>query len=119
MKEEDFTKYLEKFNGLFSEYSEWHPTRANKEHKDDFGNDIEYGEIYYKREYGAGYHQVFKISGKSLAIIFQILFWQNRSFEDFAEHGAKEKEKTRMQRLQDATMKFSLPLENDTKKDQK
>lgn len=75
---------LEKLNALGSEYSQWHATKARKEHECEFGCKIKSDEIYYKKEYGA-WHEVSKLCENCMDKVLFLTIGINRTIQDIAE----------------------------------
>lgn len=86
MNEEDkLWKDVRRLNALLGSYSAFVETTARKEHEDEFGNKINEGELYFKRQVGEGYHQVVKISKNSMNQIIEIIFGRSQHLVDLAD----------------------------------
>lgn len=73
---------------LFRELSPgvpWKATRASKDHVDDFGDKIKRGEVHYTRYYPPAFHNVERLSRKSMEAVLYVLFRNNLEIKTFAE----------------------------------
>ncbi len=107
---DELNKKVEILNAFISEYFPWQLTRANKDHIDLFGETIEKGESYYKRQCGAAYDDVLKLSQLAMARLCHALFRSTSLLEPIAEQILKG----RWEKMQEAVNKlkfddFSVP----------
>src|SRR5437588_2526362 len=86
---------VEQLNALFPRHSAWEHTRAAKAHEDHFGARISPGDMYFKRQAGAGYHEVVKLSRLSMDRLIFALRCGNPVYSDVAEHLQALREKDR------------------------
>ena len=63
----------------------WSPTKARKHHVDEYGVEIKEGEIYYKREVGAGWGSAIKLAKTSMEAFLFSLFYGNQGLEVIAD----------------------------------
>lgn len=74
--------------GLFRELSPsipWKATTAAKDHIDDFGGRIKRGEVHYTRSYPPAFHNVERLSRKSMEAVLCVLFRNNQEIEALAQ----------------------------------
>ncbi len=83
--DEEFNLYFDRLNTITSKYRLWSPTKARKHHVDEYGVEIEEGEIYYKREAGAGWGSSIKLAKKSMITFLFTLFYGNRGLVDIID----------------------------------
>ena len=89
----DFEEQLEKFNSFYSAAGDWKPTQARKKHEDEFGNNIEIGDVYFKKSICRFSNYDLKLSKKSIDVLFGLLFEEPSSFNALGEELAKERRK--------------------------
>ncbi len=77
-----FNDYLRKLNALYSMYDRWEHTVARKDHDDEFGAHIKPREIYFKRQYGAAWDEVLKLSRRSMEMMIFWIFNGNFGLEE-------------------------------------
>jgi hypothetical protein len=100
---EEFDDMLDKLNALNPSAFPWQRTKARKEHEDLFGETIRDGEIYIKRQVGAGWGDDIKLSRLSMERMLYALFPANPSLEGLAE----EVIEARLKERQKAHRRFS------------
>jgi hypothetical protein len=92
--DEEFREMVEKLNALTPFAFPWQPTTARKAHEDHFGEAIQDGEVYFKRQVGAGWSDAIKLSRLSMERMLDALFSANPGLEGIAEriHEARQEE---------------------------
>lgn len=88
--EQDFKDKLEKLNAFMDPLVQWEPTKARKEHIDEFNRTINIGETYYKRKYAFNFNHITKLSRKSMDSLLFMMFEGNPHLEYMAEDAIKE-----------------------------
>lgn len=106
-KQEEFEQMVKKLNALYSKMSPWRKTQARKKHEDLFGETIENGEVYFKREDGPAFDDVIKLSQLSMERLLLALFSGNYGLEESAQHVHEQRE----QELREAHARYS-PIDN-------
>lgn len=77
--DEEFEKQLKRLNAIMGPHWQFKNLQARKDHIDFFGDNIDEGEIYFNRQYGAGYHEIIKLSRSSIEkFIFCLLNGNDR-----------------------------------------
>ena len=72
--DESFWKAYRRLNALSGDWGGWQVTAARKEHEDLFGDQIKVGENYFKKQYGAAYSSVLKLSRSSMErVLFAVV----------------------------------------------
>lgn len=79
--DDELQAYVKLLNTLYYPSDEWRLVRARKDHDDLFGDQISEGEFYYKREYGAAWDDVIKVSRRSMDALMYCLFCGNLELE--------------------------------------
>ena len=97
---------VEKLNALNHPTFPWQWTQARKEHEDLFGETIQDGETYFKREIGAAWDSVIKLSRLSMERLLYALFSANLGLQEVGEEIAQQ----RQEELLEAHRRFS-PVE--------
>jgi hypothetical protein len=70
----EFEKALGRLNALTGGLFRWGETEARKQHKDLFGDVIRLRDIYFKRQYGAAYDSIVRLSRSSMdKVLFAVL----------------------------------------------
>jgi hypothetical protein len=92
---EEFDDMLDKLNALNPSAFPWQRTNARKEHKDLFGEAIRDGEVYFKRQVGAGWGDDIKLSRLSMERMLYALFGLNPGLEGLAEEIYKARREAR------------------------
>lgn len=82
--DQEFFPIFSKLNALFPQTSPWEETKARKEHKDLFGEIIQPGEIYYKRQDGMAFDENTKLSRLSMERLLHALFGRNWGLNELA-----------------------------------
>src|SRR2546423_661095 len=90
----EFASAVKQLNALCDASRPFQSTQANKDHRDAFGDTIERGESYFKREFGGGFGNDVKLSAASMERLCSALFFGNQQLvaiaEKLAERRAKE-----------------------------
>ena len=89
--DDEFNVAVEMLNALSDIYRPFQWTTANKEHVDEFGDKIDRGDSYFKRELGGGFGNVLKLSARSMEILCGCLFFNNRQLTAVAEKMVKQR----------------------------
>jgi hypothetical protein len=84
-KEDDFHAMVRKLNALCGSSFEWNYTQARKRHEDHFGEMIERGDIYFKRDLGGSFGNELKLSYDSMERLLFAVFASNFSLQRLAE----------------------------------
>jgi hypothetical protein len=87
-----FFENLDLLNTLMGAHP-WQEVRAKKDHIDEFGDKIAAGDSYYRREYGVAYHEVVKVSRRSMEIMLYAVLRGNRLLRDIARNLKEKQEK--------------------------
>lgn len=78
----EFNVDVKRLNALIRrDSSQWQYTQARKDHEDFFGVEIKIGESYFKRQYGAAYDDVLKLSRLSMERLLFAVFAGNSHLE--------------------------------------
>jgi hypothetical protein len=88
---DDFQRDLDRVNALGDRYRGWQRRRARKDHDDALGAQIQSGEYYFTREYGVAYHEVLKLSERSMELFLTLLFLGNQHAGALADHIQSER----------------------------
>jgi len=72
--EDELAKKLDLLNALLNPYFPWRYTTARKDQEDLFGITIKEGKTYFKRECGAAWDNVIKMSRESMDKFIYVLF---------------------------------------------
>jgi len=108
--EATFQQAFAAFNALSSWYDEWRSTRARKVHTDLFGETIKSGEIYYKRQCGAAWDAVIKVSQSSMERLVYALLAGNPQLMALGEqHAANRLRELQADYAQDGPSKSIVP----------
>ena len=89
----EFDAAVRLLNALTDSWRQFQPTKANKDHSDEFRDQITRGDIYFKRETGTGFGEGVKLSEKSMEALCCCLFFDNRQLTAIAEKLADQREK--------------------------
>jgi len=84
---------VEKLNAIGSSFNEWRLTKARKHHEDEFGDEIEKDQFYFKKQYGEAFDEVLKLSRASMEMLLFCLFSGNFAFESMCERWVEENRK--------------------------
>jgi hypothetical protein len=72
--EKSFREDLQRLNALCGPVWHWEPTKARKEHTDNFDAPIRRGETYFKKTCGVGYGDDIKLSRTSMeTVLFAVI----------------------------------------------
>lgn len=83
-EESEFNRLLGVFNALCGAYP-WAQTNARVDHVDEFGAPIKGGDVYFSRRCGGGFHQVDRLSLRSMETLFSLLLKMNPVLEEVGE----------------------------------
>jgi len=83
--EKDFWKSLERLNALSGEYWIWQACTATKSHEDIFNVPIKPREVYFKKPYGIGWHEVLKVSRTSMDIMLNAVVESSETTKQLAD----------------------------------
>ena len=81
------------FGSPYFGFDGWKPTKARKNHEDAFGDEIQEGEMYFKRQYYQAWDSVLKLSRRSMDKLLFAVYGGNTDLEKFCEklHETKSK----------------------------
>ena len=85
LDDEKFVELFSRFDALFHDWGNWGAVKARKDQTDLFGESIQTGETYYKRDYGASWDATIKLSRKSLELVMFAMFAGNLILEQVAD----------------------------------
>lgn len=70
--DDEFWEAFRRLQALSGDWSRWDTPEARKKHVDEFGAQIEPGEIYFRRQVGASFSCVAKLSRASMEILLDV-----------------------------------------------
>jgi hypothetical protein len=79
----DLSDKVDLLNALMQEGLNWEETRARLEHTDEFGDEIDRGETYYKKH--KAHIEYTKMSSRSMSTMIEAVFGKNPRLIRFAE----------------------------------
>ena len=85
LDDKKFIELFSRFDALFHDWGRWKAVKARKDHMDVFGEPIQTGETYFKRDYGASWDATIKLSRKSLELVMFVMFAGNLILEQVAD----------------------------------
>lgn len=98
--------------GLFHELTPsipWKATTAAKDHLDDFGDYVKYGEVHYTRSYPPAFHNMERLSRRSMEAVLCTLFRNNLEIKSLAEHLRKARLERERARLEQTCQAWNYP----------
>ena len=104
--EGELSEMFKKFAVLSDRMQPWQETKARKEHVDLFGEKIYPGQYYFKRTLGPSFHNVVKLSQKSLDRVLFALFAGNTKLRHIAEY----LQERQLEEMREAFSKVTNPL---------
>ena len=96
--EEEFHKQLNRLNALGNPYFSWSTTQARKDHIDEFGDNIDTNDMYYKRSLGGSFDNVIKLSRDSMEKLLYCVFSGGGALEALGDLALERQE----QQMRDA-----------------
>ena len=88
--DDEFRKLVEKLNALYPALDRWKFTTARKAHEDEFGDSIQEGATYFKRQYDVAWDAVLKLSRNSMEMLLFCIFNGNFQLQKHCEELVKE-----------------------------
>lgn len=118
--EAELREMVAKLNALGAQISPWRETSARKEHADLFGERIERGEVYFKREDGPAYDNNIKLSRLSMERFLVALFSGNCGLDHLASQIREDREQKRIEESRrfspvESLLKNSDPANNTSR----
>jgi len=87
---DEFWEVFNKFNCLNGDWERWETPVARKQHCDLFGDTVDIGEVYFKKQVGQAFDQVVKVSIRSMAKILYVALLQSGRLMQLASQCADD-----------------------------
>jgi len=103
---EELRNLVDRLNALTDKWRQWQWTQARKEHEDLFGDAIQPGDEYLKRNHGPAFHEHVKLSQRSMSRMLHAFFEGNPRLQAIAEYLHQRIEKDAEQAMRKAMNSF-------------
>ena len=86
LTDEKFETYLTFLNHFTNDYFQWEHTTARKNHIDEYGIEINKGDVYYKRNHTSSHSDYLKLSETSMDKLLFLTIEGNQKFQAYGEN---------------------------------